>query len=54
MGNTKLIIWLNIPSKCIEDLNAIVSVIVGIFLERLIDTSCQDFPFVFWYFSSCG
>ena len=54
MGNTKLIIWLNIPSKCIEDLNAIVSVIVGIFLERLIDTSCHDFPFVFWYFSSCG
>ena len=53
MGNVKFSIWLNIPSKYIKDLYVIVFVIVGIFSERLTDTSCQDFSLCFWFFSSC-
>ena len=39
--NMKLNIWFDIPSKYIEDFCVIVSVAVGIFSERLTDTSCQ-------------
>ena len=50
----KLNIWLDIPSKYIEDFYAVVCVIVGIFSERLADTSGQGFPLGFWNFSSFG
>ena len=51
----KFSIWLNIPSKYIEYLYVIVSDIVGIFSERLTDTSYKDFfLWFFWCFSSCG
>ena len=36
-------IWLDIPSKYIGDSCVIVIVPVGIFSERLTDTSSQDF-----------
>ena len=39
----KLNVWLD--SKDIEDFCVIGSVVVGIFSERLTDTSCQDFSF---------
>ena len=44
----KFPIWLAIPSKYIEYLNVIVSDIVGIFSERLTDTSSQDFFLCFF------
>ena len=50
MGTMKFPIWLNIPSKYIEDLYVIVSVIVGIFSETLTDTSCQDSSLCFSVF----
>ena len=44
MGIAKFSIWLDIPSKYIEDFYVIVYVIVmGIFSERLTDTFSQDF-----------
>ena len=46
----KFPIWLDIPSKYIEYLNVIVSDIVGIFSERLTDTSSQDFFLCFLVF----
>ena len=48
MGILKISIWLNISSKYIQDLYVIFSVIVGIFSERLTDTSCQDFFLCFF------
>ena len=50
MGIVKFSKWLNIPSKYIEDLYIIISVIVGIFSERLTDLSCQDFSLCFLVF----
>ena len=41
--NMKLNIWLEIPNKYMKDFYVIVSVAVGMFSERLTDTSCQDF-----------
>ena len=46
----KLNVWLDIHSKDIEDFCVIGSVVVGIFSERLTDTSCQDFSFWFLTF----
>ena len=46
----KFPIWLDIPSKYIEYLDVIVSDIVGIFSERLTDTSSQDFFLCFLVF----
>ena len=43
-------IWFDIPGKYIENFFVIISVAVGIFSERLTDTSCQDFSL--WFF--CG
>ena len=40
-------IWFDIPSKYIQNFCVIVSVAVGIFSERLTDTSCQDFSHFF-------
>ena len=48
--NVKLNIWLDVPSKYIEDLCAIISVAVVIFSERLTDTSCWDFFICFLTF----
>ena len=48
--NVKLNIWLDIPSKYMEDFYDIVCVIVGIFSERLTNTSCQDFSLCFLAF----
>ena len=45
--NMNLNIWFDIPSKYIEAFCVIVSVSVGIFSERLTDTSCQYFSFDF-------
>ena len=45
--NMKLKIWFDIPSKYIETFCVIVSVVVGILLERLTDTPCQDFSLCF-------
>ena len=45
--NMKLNIWFDIPSKYIEDFCVIVSVAVGIFSERLTDTSGQYFYLCF-------
>ena len=42
MGIVKFSIWL-------KKLAFIVSIIVGIFSERLTDTSCQDFSLWFWF-----
>ena len=39
----KFNIWFDIPRKYIEDFCVIVSVAVGIFSERLTDTSYQGF-----------
>ena len=51
MGIVKFSIWLDIPSKYIEEFYVIASVIVmGIFSERLTDTSCQDFSLWFLEF----
>ena len=51
MGIVKFSIWPDIPSKYIEEFYVIVSVIVmGIFSERLTDTSCQDFSLWFLEF----
>ena len=50
MGIVKFSIWLGISRKNIDDFYAIVSVIMGIFSERLTDTSCQDFSFLFFAF----
>ena len=36
-------IFFDIPSKYIDNFCVIVSVAVGVFSERLTDTSCQDF-----------
>ena len=41
--NMNLNILLDILSKYIDNICVIVSVAVGIFSERLTDTSCQDF-----------
>ena len=42
--NMKLNIWLDIPSKYMEDFYDIVCInIVGLFSERLTKISCQDF-----------
>ena len=44
-------LWFDIPSKYIENFYVIVSVaLLGIFSERLTDTSCQEFSL--WFF--CG
>ena len=44
MGIVKFSMWLDIPSKYIEAFHVNFSVIVvGMFSERLTDTSCQDF-----------
>ena len=43
ISNMNLNVWFDIPSKYIENFRAIVSVALGIFSERLTDTSCQDF-----------
>ena len=51
MGIMKFSIWLDIPSKYIEDFYVIVSVIVlGTFSERLTGTSCQNFSLWFLAF----
>ena len=51
MGIVKFSVWPDIPSKYIEEFYVIVSVIVmGIFSERLTDTSCQDFSLWFLEF----
>ena len=41
--NMNLNIWFDIPSKYVGNFCVIVSVAVSIFLERLSDSSCQDF-----------
>ena len=41
--NMNLNICFHIPSKYIENFCVIISVTVGIFSERLTDTSCQHF-----------
>ena len=41
-------IWFDIPSKYIENFCVIVSAAVGIFSERLTDTSCQDLSLRFF------
>ena len=48
--NMKLNVWLDIRSKDIENFCVIRFVVVGIFSERLTDTSCQDFSFWFLAF----
>ena len=45
--NMKVDIWFDIASKFIKDFCIIVSVALGIFSERLTDTSCQDFSLCF-------
>ena len=50
--NIKLNIWLDIPSKYMEGFNDIVCVIVGIFSERLTNTSYQNFSLCFLAFLS--
>ena len=51
MGIVKFSIWLDIPSKYLEDFYVNVSVIVvGILSKRLTDTSCQDFSLSFLAF----
>ena len=52
--NMKLNIWLDIPSKYIEDFCVIVSVAVGIFSERLLTHLVRIFPYNFWHFSNYG
>ena len=47
--NMNLNVWFDILSKYIENFRVIVSVALGIFSERLTDTSCQDFSL--WF---CG
>ena len=47
--NMKLNIWLDIPSKYKKDPCVFVLVTVGIILERLTDTSSQDFSL--WFFT---
>ena len=42
--NMKLNIGLGIPRKYMENFYGIVCVTVGIFSEKLTDTSCQNFP----------
>ena len=42
--NMKLNIGLGIPRKYMEDFYDTFCVIVGIFSEKLTNTSCQDFP----------
>ena len=43
-------IWFDISSKYRENFCVIVSVAVGIFSEKLTDTSCQDlFPLFFFF-----
>ena len=49
ISNMNFNVWFDIPSKYIENFRAIVSVALGIFSERLTDTSCQDFSL--WF---CG
>ena len=46
----KLNIWIDNPSKYRDDFYDIVCVIVGIFSERLSNTSCQDFSLWFLAF----
>ena len=46
--NMNLNIWLDIPSKYIDSFCVIVSIVAGIFSERLADTSCQDFSLSFF------
>ena len=46
----RLNIWLDIPSKYMEDFYDIVCIIMGIFLEVLTNTSCQDFSHWFLEF----
>ena len=41
--NMNYYICFDIPSKCIDNFCVFVSVAVGIFSERLTDTSCQNF-----------
>ena len=48
--NMKLHIWLDIPSKYIEDFYVIVFVAMGIFSETLTGTSCRDFSLWFLAF----
>ena len=49
--NMNLNIWFDISSKYRENFCVIVSVAVGIFSEKLTDTSCQDlFPLFFFLF----
>ena len=50
MGIVKFSIWRNIPSKY-RGFICRCFVIVGIFSERLTDTSCQDFSLCFLGFS---
>ena len=48
--NMNLNIWFDISSKSRENFCVIVSVAVGIFSEKLTDTSCQDlFPLFFFF-----
>ena len=48
--NIKCSIWLDIPSKYMNDSYDIICVIVGIFSERLTSTFCHDFSFCFLAF----
>ena len=53
--NMKLNIWIDIPSKYMEDFYDIVCVIEGMFSKRLTNTSCQNFSlwFLAFLFSYC-
>ena len=52
--NMNLNIWFDIPGKYLKNSCVIVSVAVGIFSERLTDTSCQDFSLSFFVCISLG
>ena len=53
--NMKLNIWIDIPSKYMEDFYDIVCVIEGMFSKRLTNTSCQNFSlwFLAFLFNYC-
>ena len=52
VSNIKLNIWLDIPSKYMEDFYDMVCVIVSIFSERLTNTSYKNFSLCFLAFLS--
>ena len=52
--NVKLNIWVDIPSKYINDFCIIASVAVDLFSERLTDTYFSIFPLNFCHCSSYG